>query len=312
MVKETNLPVVVGVDGSEQSDRAVRYAVAEARRRDTGIVLVHAVHETAPMAAMLPLYSIEAFTEVGRRLVADAERLALEIDPDLDIGTSVRGGSRVGTLLDAGRNASVIVLGHRSRSLAGRVLTNSTTTGVAARAHCPVVSVPDSWVEDREFGRVVAGVDESHPAHDALDVAFREARRRGARLVVMHAWKLPTAYDDIAYSRDTVDEWMTTAREEMDKTLGPFRESYPEVEVGVDLRHEFAGPALLAATEGADLIVVGRRGHGAPWGVYLGSLARLLIWEGRCPVEIAPQHRRDIPDVEERLLGSEEELSPEM
>src|SRR5512134_3754662 len=123
MVKDTGLPVVVGIDGSEQSDRALRYAVEEARRRGVGITLVHAVHETAPMAAMLPLYSVESFAEVGRRLVGDAERLALEIHPDVEVGTSVKGGSRVGVLVDAGKHASQIVLGHRSRSLAGRVLT---------------------------------------------------------------------------------------------------------------------------------------------------------------------------------------------
>ncbi len=106
MAKDTSLPIVVGVDGSEQSDRAVRYAVIEARRRGCGITLVHAIHETAPMAAMLPLYSIEAFTEVGRRLVEDAEKLAHDLDPDVDVGTSVKAGSRVGVLVDAGEKAS--------------------------------------------------------------------------------------------------------------------------------------------------------------------------------------------------------------
>jgi nucleotide-binding universal stress UspA family protein len=51
MVKETYLPVVAGVDGSEQSDRAVRFALAEARRRDVGVLLVHVVPVTAPMGA---------------------------------------------------------------------------------------------------------------------------------------------------------------------------------------------------------------------------------------------------------------------
>jgi len=311
MVKETGLPVVVGVDGSEQSDRAVHYAAEEARRRGVGMTLVHAVHETAPMAAMLPLYSVESFAEVGRRIVGDAERLALGLQPDVEIGTSVKGGSRVGVLVDAGEHASLIVIGHRSRSLTGRVLTSSTTTGVAARAHCPVVSVPDTWVPGAQHGRVVVGVDESGASHDALDLAFREARSRGARLVVMHAWRLPTAYDDISYSRVAVEEWMGEAREEMEKTLAPFRDAYKDVEVEIDLRHEYAGPALAESTEGADLLVVGRRGHGAPMGVYLGSLARMLIREGKCPVEIAPQHERHAPRAEERLLGNGNDVAPQ-
>ena len=311
MVKGTNLPVVVGVDGSEQSDRAVHYAVAEARRRDTGITLVHAVHETAPMAAMLPLYSVEAFAEVGRRLVDDAERLVLDLDPGMEVGTSARGGSKVGVLVDAAEHASVIVLGHRSRSLSGRVFAHSTSSGVSARAHCPVISVPDTWVPGGEHGRVVVGIDESAASHDALDVAFGEARRRKATLVVLHAWRLPTAYDDISYSRLAVDEWMGTATEEVEKTLAPFREVYPDVRVEISLRHEYAGPALVAATEDADLIVVGRRGHGAPLGIYLGSLARLLIRESKCPVEVAPQHPRRLPRAEDRLL-SEDEIAPQL
>jgi nucleotide-binding universal stress UspA family protein len=310
MVKQTNLPVVVGVDGSEQGDRAVRYAVAEARRRECGIVLVHAVHETAPMAAMLPLYSVEAFAEVGRRLVDDATSLVRGLDPGIEVTSSVKGGSRVGVLVDAAEHASVVVLGHRSRSVAGRVLTHSTTTGVAARAHCPVVSVPESYVPGEEKGRVVVGIDQSEASHDALAVAFAEAGRRKAKLVAMHAWRLPTAYDDIDFSRVAVDEWMTSAGEEMEQTLAPFREVYPDVQVETDLRHEYAGPALTGAAEDADLVVVGRRGHGAPLGIYLGSLARTLIREARCPVEVTPQHARHAPAAEERLLA-EEEVSPQ-
>ena len=161
------------------------------------------------------------------------------------------------------------------------------------------------------MGRIVVGVDESDAAHEALDLGFREARRRGAHLVALHAWRLPTAYEGVGYPT-MVGDWMTPAAEGMDKTLAPFRETYPDVTVEVDLQHEFAGPALLKATEHADLIIVGRRGHGAPWGIYLGSLARMLIREGKCPVEVSPQHRRDVPQVEERLLGTAEELSPEM
>ncbi len=311
MVKDMNLPVVVGVDGSEQSDRAVRYAVREARRRGVGVMLVHAVHETAPMAAMLPLYSVEAFTEVGRRLVEDGTEIAHEVDPQVAVKTSVRAGGRVGVLVELGEHASAIVLGHRSRSLAGRVLTSSTTTGVAARAHCPVISVPDAWSEAEDKGRVVVGVDESDASHDALVLAFHEAARRKAALVVLHAWKLPTAYDDIGYVQVSGEEWMASATEQLDKMLAPFREVHPDVTVEVDLRHEFAGPAMVSATEDADLMVVGRRGHGAPLGIYLGSLARMLIREGACPIEVAPQHGRHEPKAEERHIATADEVSPE-
>ncbi|HSE07024.1 MAG TPA: universal stress protein [Nocardioidaceae bacterium] len=311
MVAETNLPIVVGVDGSEHSDRAVRYGVEEARRRGTGLTLVHAVHETAPMAAMLPLYSVEAFAEVGQRLVHDAERLVHGIDRGIEVGTSVQAGSRVGVLVDAGEHASLVVIGHRSRSMAGRVLTHSTSTGVAARAHCPVVSVPEAWAPGGAVGRVVVGVDESDASHDALDLAFKEARRRKAALVALHAWRLPTAYVDMGYSQLAVDESMGEARGEIEKIAEPFREVYSDVDVEISVQHDYPGPALLEAAQGADVVVVGRRGHGAPLGIYLGSLARMLIREGTCPVEVAPQHPRHALRAEDRLLA-EDQIAPQL
>lgn len=302
--------VVVGVDGSEHGDRAIRYAVTEARRRAIGITLVHAVHETAPLAAMLPLYSVEALAEVGRRLVEDAERRVSELDPNLRVGSSVKPGSTVGILVAAGAHAAVIVLGHRSRSLAGRVLTSSTTTGVAARAHCPTVSVPNTWTPGTVHGRVVVGVDESDASHDALDTAFAEARRRSASLTVLHAWRLPLAYDDIIASRVWLEEWSDTADEHLAKTLAPWREVYPDVPVEVSLRHDWPGPALVTASESADLIVVGRRGHGAPLGIYLGSMARMLVREARCPVMVAPHHGRHEAPPEDRLIAGDD-VSPQ-
>lgn len=297
----THLPVVIGVDGTEHSDRAVRYGVAEARRRKTGITLVHAVHETAPMAAMLPLHSVESFLEAGRRLVNDAERLALELDPDLDVGTTVEAGSRVHVLVHVGEHASVIVLGHRDRTLAGRLRAGSTATGVAARAHCPVVSVPQGWADGETHGRIVVGVDESEASHDAVDVAFAEAQRRGATLLALHSWRLPNAYDDIVESRVMQEEWIAAAKQTLDRTLEPWRAVYTDVRVETDLRHEYPGHALVDASQTADLLVLGRRGHGGPLGVHLGSIARLLIREGRCPVLVAPQHAKHEPRAEERL-----------
>ncbi len=113
---------------------------------------------------------------------------------------------------------------------------------VVGRAHCPVISVPEDWHEGSDVGRIVVGVEESDAAHDALDLGFREARRRRASLVALHAWRLPIVYDRTGYAATMLEDWKTPAAEAMDKTLAPFRETYPEVNVEVDLQHEFAGP----------------------------------------------------------------------
>lgn len=312
-------PVVVGIDGTEQSAQALRYAATEARRRGCGLRLVHAIHETAPLTPMYPFLSMETFAEAGQRIAEEAERTARELAPDLSVETAVVPGAPAGALGHASDHACLVVLGHRDRSLLGRVLTSSTTTGVAARAHCPVVSVPAAWSEtdqpeeQQEGGqqaRVVVGVDGSSASKDALREAFAEADRRGALLTVLHAWRLPDAYADMVANRTGVDaDWRGPATRELEAMTAPGREAHPTVEVDLDLRYQSPAPALVGASEGADLLLLGRRGHGAPLGLYLGSLARTLIREARCPVEVVPH--RTPAEVPGQRGPTEEHVTPQ-
>lgn len=289
MVTRLQLPIVVGLDGTEQGIRAVRFAVREAQRVGCGVRLVHALPELVPMAPMLPLISVETFDQVGHRVANEAKQVAYDMtDGNIQVEKVVRSGSRVHVLVESGEDARLIVLGHRDRSALGRVFTASTSTGVATRAHCPVVTLPTAWAPDSRHGHVVVGVDDASRSHEALATAFVAAAARQARLTVLHAWKLQSPYDDIIASRVNGDEWKASVTAELGEAMGELREAYPAVEVDIDVRHQDPAAALLGATEGADLLVLGRRGHGAPLGFYLGSIARTLIRESRCPVEIIP------------------------
>jgi nucleotide-binding universal stress UspA family protein len=63
---------------------------------------------------------------------------------------------------------------------------------------------------------------------------------------------------------------------------------YPGVDAEVDVRHEPPAAALVDCSRDADLLLLGRHGHGAPLGFYLGPVARAMIWEAQCPVQITP------------------------
>ena len=281
-------PIVVGVDGTEESQVAVRFAALEARRNGCGLRLVHAMPETVPMAPMLPLISVETLDQVGHRIVNGAKQLAYDVvDGDLQVEGVVRPGSRVRVVLAAAEDARMVVLGRRDRSLLGRVFTGSTCAGVAPRSRCPVVSVPNGWAPEDPSGPVVVGVKDARSSRDALAAGFALAAQRGTRLVVLHAWKLPSGYDDIVVSRDAVDEWIASAKTMVEDLLDDWRGSYPEVNVEIDLRHEYPAPALVAASERAGLLVLGRHGQHTPWGMRLGSKAHALLRESRCPVLIA-------------------------
>lgn len=308
----TNLqrPIVVGVDGTDQSMLAVRYAAREAQSLGCGIRLVHATPEIVPMAPMLPLISVETLDQMSHRIVNGAKQVAYDMtDGEVPVDKLIRSGSRVHILVEASEDARLIVLGHRDRSIFGRVFTSSTCTGVASRAHSPVVCVPTEWTLGNRHGSVVVGVEGPVHSQDTLAVAFAAAEKRKAKLSVLHAWRLPSPYDDLIDSQVALEECKESATAMLEGVLRDWREAYPGVDVEIDVRHQYTAPALLGATEGAGLLVLGRRGHVGPIGFHLGSTARTLIREARCPVEITPTLRaQEPPSV--RLMTADQ-MSPQ-
>jgi nucleotide-binding universal stress UspA family protein len=279
--------VVVGVDGSAGSLVAVQYAVGEAERLETGVRLVHVAPDYTPATPMLPLIR-DDFEQVGGRILRESAAVVTQAAPGCDVSTVLRTGPTVSTLLDEADGAHRIVLGREHRSRVESVFTGSTTVGAAGRAQCPVVSVPPAWSAGDGRGRVVVGV--RAPAHstELLGQAFSAAEARRARLVVLHAWKLPGAYDDIVEARTHADDRAEEIEAEIDPLLETFRRDHPKVEVELSVVHEQPVRALLRAAAGADLLLIVRRAHGLPLTAHLGGTARTLLHEAACPVEVVP------------------------
>lgn len=299
------LPVVVGVDGTDDSARGLRYAVHEAQRRSCGLRLVHATSESSIAVPMLPLVAFESLLEVGHRMVDEAAALVAEIDPDLEVTTEVVPGARGAALAAAGRSARMVVLGHRHLPGLERVLRHSTTHGAVAHATCPVVSVPASWRPESPHGVVLVGVDDSRAAQDALAAGFAEAAVRRSRLEVLHAWRLPLGYDDMIATRIGDDGWRESSKRHLEGLVDPWRELYPEVEARVVVVHDDPAHALAAASDTADLAIVGRSGRGGSLGFHVGGIARSLLRVADCPVEVVPERSFVGRENDPRLDASE-------
>jgi nucleotide-binding universal stress UspA family protein len=130
-------------------------------------------------------------------------------------------------------------------------------------------------------GMIVVGVDGSDAAQAALHWAAGEARLRRAALVAVHAWSNPVS----PYERD--DGAQEDAQKVLDDAIDGFA---PE---GVELRRVLAKgrPAVVLVDEakGADLLVVGTRGHG-PVGAAMGSVSTRCLRHAVCPVVVVPDH----------------------
>ena len=132
--------IVVGVDGSDHSRRALAWALEEARRRGTGCLLVHAF-EFGVVAASP--YAGRAFEQI--RIAAQGlldEDVAFARECGVVVEGRLVSGSPAQALIEASRDASMLVVGSHGRGgLAGMVL-GSVSTDCVHHAHCPVVVIP--------------------------------------------------------------------------------------------------------------------------------------------------------------------------
>jgi nucleotide-binding universal stress UspA family protein len=141
--------------------------------------------------------------------------------------------------------------------------------------------------------RVVVGVDGSPAARGALAWAAEESRLRGATLEVVYAYGGASAWVGMAdtvgavvtenFAEDTVDQ---AARSTLEGLVAEGLGTDPPPEVVLSAVPLKAAEALIEASRGADLVVVGSRGHGDVGSVLLGSVGLHCAHHAHCPVVI--------------------------
>lgn len=139
-------------------------------------------------------------------------------------------------------------------------------------------------VRTGDGGRVVVGVDGSDAAQAALAWGLEEARLRHATLEVVSAWQYPFEMASASFAVPTpAGEMRLWAEDLIEQALVAVE---ADGAVPVVRRAEY-GPAvtvLMAAAHGAELLVVGTRGHSRVTGLFLGSVSQYLAVHAPCPV----------------------------
>ncbi|HEX7745203.1 MAG TPA: universal stress protein [Micromonosporaceae bacterium] len=134
-------PVVVGVDGSAASALAAAFAADEAVRRDTKLIAIHIWSLDASTPPRSTYEETEATAgAAAEALLAGAAAEAQRNHPELNIERQlVHALDPTQRLLDASRNAGLLVVGSRGRGGFSGLLLGSTSQALAHHAHCPVV-----------------------------------------------------------------------------------------------------------------------------------------------------------------------------
>ncbi|MDT7741135.1 MAG: hypothetical protein QOE59_213 [Actinomycetota bacterium] len=160
--------LIVGVDESAHGDAALRYALEEAGRRGATLRVVIACHPPEMSAYSYAIYQVSNPKQVRTAAAAAVGRRVEEIRSSLPVAAAVQvevvaeSGSPVSVLVDAARDAALLVVGHRGRGGLRSALLGSVGLGVVLNAPCPVTVVPAAVLDGVSDG-VRRSVSEAPP-----------------------------------------------------------------------------------------------------------------------------------------------------
>ena len=277
---KADLPLVVGVDAEGRAASAVVWAAEEANRTGRSLLLVSAIHRD-PSAAFR-----------NHNLASLARRLTLA-----DVQHTIHDGRPSQVILAAAESAALTVVGRRGMSLARRSVVGGTSLSVVTAAPCPVVMVPEGWIQPGLCSQpIVLGltpqdlVEEVHtgardPQRRVIDFAFERAASMRVPLTVTSAWSIPPS---LLRNPAEVADCGNRFTERLGRRLALWRESYPDVELTLDSQAANGLAALLQAESRAQLTVVGRHSGTTPPPLGLGSTTRALVRRAHHPVAVIP------------------------
>lgn len=294
MSRRADYEIVVGVDGSKSSLDAVAWAAREAADRGGAVRIVHAWMWPLMHVPLGPASGVAegGFTFEANRLLQDARAVASATAADVPVETDLQTGAPNVVLARASRDSDLLVLGSRGLGGFTGMLLGSVAVAMARRSACPLVIVRG---HSRPSGAVVVGVDGSSTDDVVLAAAFSAAERAGAPLIAIHVWQIPPALTPPSpwWGKD-VDAIETVAEHLLDQALEPWLERYPGVTVEKRVLPGSPTGALVDASRGARLVVVGSHGAGSLRDLIVGGVCHGVIYHAECPVRVErPAGRTD-------------------
>ena len=276
-------PVVVGVDGSEESMRAAEWAALAAVRHHAPLRIVSAPPGLPPI---LTTPAVERqLGDISLHALSEAVSRATELAPQLLIEASLLDGEPALAVAATGSGALMLVVGARGGGGFMGMALGSISRYIAAHAPCPAVVVrTETSSVQRE---VVAGVRDAVEAQHVLGFAFEEAALRGAELVIVHSLYDSAPALGLGPGGGDQAQTLAEAGRSVGAALRGWQDKYPEVQVRQDVVLAHPAKVLACYSARADLVVIGRRDEGSA-GPAIGGTKHALLNHARGTVVVIP------------------------
>lgn len=285
--------IVVGVDPSESSQNALRWAHDIGVQLGAELDLVHAwTWPVMLLPADIGVFSLPPQPDMEASAVAVINDLVETVFGDDHDGPPIRAhvaeASPAELILDTAKDADLVVVGTNGHNAMMSALVGSVSRQVAHHSTCPVAVIRSAPAEPT--GRIVVGVDGSDDSVIALQWAINAAARVDGEVHVVESWQYPalqTAAMSIGNTLPPAD-LMNDATAEQLATILSGVEVPENVSLSSEVREGSAAHVLLDTAKGADMLVLGTRGSGGFRGLLMGSVANRCLAHSPVPLVIVP------------------------
>ena len=287
--------IVVGIDGSAISERAVEFAADEAELHGAELEIVYAIELPTDVdfyGVSIAGPQIEVLQQYADELLTAAAAQVKQRHPDLVCSIKSVIGNPTWVLLGESEDAVAIVVGRRGLGAVKSAFLGSVSGRLATEASCPVFVISEDD-ERPTSGPIVVGVDDSEFGTAALSFALAQAAYRKTSVRAVTAYRSPALA--LPVEPELLVELQKSEAAEAEKVLTTAvdrarTDETQSVEVEKITVEDSPANAILEHAKDAQLVVVGSHGKGLVKRLLLGSVSRQVLHDADRPVVIV-----DIP-----------------
>jgi nucleotide-binding universal stress UspA family protein len=184
------LPVVVGIDGSQAAIRAAEWAIDEAVSREVPLRLVEVIPEQVEPAPFASVGNVRMEVEYAEAALSIAAAAVAADGKPVKVETAILRGDPATALIAESRDAEMVCAGSTGIGRFARALLGSTAAELAEAASCPVAIIRTHQSRPKPGSSlIVVAVNDSPGNDDVVEQAIREAQLRHAPVLALGVWR---------------------------------------------------------------------------------------------------------------------------
>ena len=184
------LPIVVGIDGSQAAVWAAEWAVDEAVSREVPLRLVEVIPQQAEPAPLAAVGNVRMELEYGETALGIASAAVTASGQPVKVETAILRGDPATALIAESRDAEMVCVGSTGIGRFARALLGSTVAELAEAASCSVAIIRTQHSRPKPGSSlIVVAVNDSPGNDDVVEQAIREAQLRHAPVLALGVWR---------------------------------------------------------------------------------------------------------------------------